>query len=57
MAVAARALTLHIPSHIPWRRRTHWQSRAQHHCISTSSVHCDSVIADCGMLQLACKDV
>ena len=57
MAVAARALTLHIPPHIPWPRRTHWQSRAQHHCISTSSVLCDSVTADCAMLQLACKDV
>ena len=43
MAAAARALMLHIPPHI--HKPRHWQSRAQHHCISTSSVLCDSVPA------------
>ena len=56
MAVGATTLTLHTPPTLPAPRRTHWQSRGQHHCICTS-VLCDGVAADCARLQLACKDV
>lgn len=45
MAVAARALTLHIPPHTPCPHR------GQRHC-HTGSLPCDGVADDCVM---ACK--